>query len=145
VLNILQEWSIVFMRRSMHDFMDYTHGNNLSMSQINVLIWLYYHKQIEIMRLEEVMQVSRPAASQMVGRMVQQGLVQRTPSATDRRSRLVSLTERGTQIVEEAIAARTAWMNGLIESLNPDQKLSVALALKLLSEHASALDTQPHE
>jgi DNA-binding MarR family transcriptional regulator len=140
VAKILLDWSSVFMRRSMHDFMAYTRTNSISMPQINVLMWLYYHKCCEVMQLEEVMQVSRPAASQMVERMVQQGLVNRTESPTDRRSRLVTLSDRGIAFIEEAIAARRRWLSNLVETFSPEQKNTVALALKLLSEHAIEMD-----
>ena len=116
VAKILLDWSSVFMRRSMHDFMQYTRTTNISMAQINVMMWLYYHKSCEVMQLEEVMQVSRPAASQMVERMVQQGLVTRTESPTDRRARLVNLSERGIEFVEAAISARRKWISDLVET-----------------------------
>ena len=145
VAKILLDWSSVFMRRSMHDFMHYTRTTNISMAQINVLMWLYYHKSCEVMQLEEVMQVSRPAASQMVERMVQQELVTRTESPTDRRARLVTLSERGTEFIEAAIFARSKWIGELVETFTPDQKLSVALALKLLSEHATNMDIKTED
>jgi len=143
VAKILLDWSSIYMRRSMHDFMQYTRTAGISMAQINVLMWLYYHKSSEVMRLEEVMQVSRPAASQMVERMVQQGLVCRTESSTDRRARLVTLSERGKEIVEEAINARSKWISELVETFSPEQKISAAKVLKMLSEHMLEMDTPP--
>ena len=145
VAKILMDWSSAFMRRSMHDFMNYTRAAGISMAQINVLMWLYYHKSCEVMQLEEVMQVSRPAASQMVERMVQQGLVIRTESPTDRRARLVNLSERGKMVVEDGIAARRKWISELVETFSPEQKVSAAKVLKMLNEHALEIDPGPLE
>jgi DNA-binding MarR family transcriptional regulator len=140
VTDIMLEWVTTFMRHSMHDFITFTHSVNLSMVQMNVLMWLYYHHQTEIMRLEDVMQVSRPAASQMVERMVQQGLVTRSESPTDRRSRLVQLSEYGRKLVEESIIARQKWITELMESLSPEQKQSAARVLLLLNQQSLGLD-----
>ena len=140
VAKIMLDWSSIFMRRSMHDFMRYTRAAGISMAQINVLMWLYYHKSSEVMQLEEVMQVSRPAASQMVERMVQQGLVCRNESTIDRRARVVTLSDRGREIVEEAVNSRSKWISDLVETFSPEQKISAAKVLKMISEHSMEID-----
>jgi DNA-binding MarR family transcriptional regulator len=138
--DVMLEWVTTFMRHTMHDFVTFTHSVNLSMVQMNVLMWLYYHHQTEIMHLEDVMQVSRPAASQMVERMVQQGLVIRKESPTDRRARLVELTDHGRHIIEESVAVRQKWITELMDSLTSEQKQMVTHTMFLLSQQALNLD-----
>lgn len=135
---VLLEWSNIFMRRSMHNFLKHAHSNNMSMAQMNVLTWLYHHGQSEVMRLEEVMQVSRPATSQMVERMVQQGLVTRAESPHDRRTRLVQLSEYGRQMVEESITSRQEWILQVTDTFNEEQKKMITCALEMLNQHAAA-------
>ena len=136
ISNILMQWTSAFMQHSMHDFLTYARSANLSMAQVNVLIWLYYHGEIEVMRLEKVMQVSRPAASQMVERLVQQELVMREESPRDRRTRLVQLSDYGRHLVEEVISSRQKWLFTLMDTFSEEEKQSIAYVFDLINQHA---------
>ena len=137
---VLLEWMALFMRRSVHDMLHFNKVTGLSLAQMNILMWLHYHKPCEVTYLSEIMQVSPAAASQMVERMVQQGLVQRVESASDRRTRQVHLTEHGRQVVEDTITARQAWIGDLVETLSPEQKTAVVALLGDLIQKSQALD-----
>lgn len=139
---IILDWSILFMRLSMHDFNHYTRTTGQSLSQMNVLIHLYYKGPSEVMNLTELMMVSPAGASQMVERMVQQGFVQRLESPTDRRVRLVHITTEGKKCVEESIAARQAWMEKMIASLSEEEKEQIAETLTLLTEKSVQFESQ---
>jgi DNA-binding MarR family transcriptional regulator len=139
---VLLEWSAVFARLSMRDFMQHTRATGFSISQMNVLMQLYYRGPIEVTSFVELMQVSPAAISQMVERMVQQGLVRREESPTDRRVRTVHLTDHGRQVVEESIAARRRWMESLLASLTEAQEKSIANALQTLTENALRLEAK---
>ena len=80
---------------------------------MSVLVHLYYRGPREVMGFADLMQVSPAGASQMVERLVQQGLVHRVESRGDRRVRQVHLTEAGRQMVETSIAARQKWVEEL--------------------------------
>jgi DNA-binding MarR family transcriptional regulator len=137
---VFQEWLAFFMRRSVHDMLQYNKTVGFSLSQVNIMMWLYYHKHCDVTALAENMQVSAAAASQMVERMVQQGIVQRVENPNDRRTRQVHLTERGRQVVEETIAARQGWIKDLVETLSEEQKTAVVKLLGELIQKAQALE-----
>jgi DNA-binding MarR family transcriptional regulator len=137
---VLQEWLALFMRRSVHDMLQYNKSVGLSPAQANILLWLHYHNSCDVTALAENMQVSAAAASQMVERMVQQGIVQRVESPSDRRTRQVHLTERGRQVVEETIAARQGWIKDLVKTLNEEQKTAVVKLLGELIQKAQAME-----
>ncbi len=137
------DWSTTFIRLSLHDFNRYTRSMGLSLSQMTVLMHLYYQGPSEVTNFCEMMQLSPAGASQMIERMVQQGVVQRTEAPDDRRVRLVSLTGQGRQIVEESIAARQAWIDQLVAGLSADEGERVAESLRILNEHASKLEIHP--
>ncbi len=140
ISDILMRWISAFMQHSMHDFLTYARSANLSMAQINVLIWLYYHGEIEVMRLEKVMQVSRPAASQMVERLVQQNLVIREESSHDRRTRLVKLSDYGRRLVEETISSRQRWLFTLMGTFSEQEQQSIAYVFDLINQRAAELE-----
>ena len=124
------DWSTVFLRMSMHDFNRYARSSGFSFVQMNVLMHLYYRGPREVMAFGELLQVSPAGASQMIERLVQQGLVQRGESPDDRRVRLVHLTERGRQVVDESIRARQQWVERLLASLSAEQREAVGQALQ---------------
>jgi DNA-binding MarR family transcriptional regulator len=139
---IVLDWSTVFMRLSMHDFHRYVRATGQSLGQMNVLLHLYYKGPTEVMNFSDLMQVSHAGASQMVERMVQQGIVQRVESPDDRRVRMVHITDSGRRIVEDSISARRAWMENLMASLNPEEKKEIAQALLTLTEKAAQIEVQ---
>ena len=136
----LMEWSAAFVRRSMHDFLHFARQSGLSMVQMNVLTHIYYRGTCEITALLSTLEVSKAAAGQLVERMEQQGLVERTPDPRDRRARLVSLTPKGRELVGDSIAARQEWMNDVILKVPEEQRASIVESLRALTRAAEDLD-----
>jgi len=137
---VLIDWLAVFMRRSVHDMLQFNKVSGLSLAQLNILMWLHYHKPCEVTYLAEIMQVSPAAASQMVERMVQEGMVQRVESLSDRRTRQVHLTDLGKKVVEETIDARQSWINDLVITLSEEEKIAVVKLLGGLIEKAKSME-----
>ena len=140
---ILLDWSSIFIRLSLHDFKHYTRTLGLSLAHMHVLMHLHYKGACEVTNFCEMMQISPAGASQMIERMVQQGMVQRAETPGDRRVRLVSLTEQGRKIVLESIAARQAWIDQLVASLSAEECARISAALSTLNDHAGQLDIHP--
>ena len=137
---ILLDWSGMFMRLSMRDFVQYSRTHGLSLAQMNVLMHLYYRGPLEVTQFVELLQISPPAASQLVERLVISNFVLRTESPNDRRIRMVSLTETGRKMVEESVSTREQWLESLMTSLTDQQKRAIADMLKTLTENAQQLD-----
>jgi DNA-binding MarR family transcriptional regulator len=136
------DWSAIFLRLSMHDFNRHARGSGLSLAQMTVLMHLYYRGPREVMAFGDLMQVSPAGASQMVERLAQQGLVQRSETPDDRRVRLVHLTEAGRRVVDESIRARQGWVERLLASLTDEQCAAIGQALRMLTEQAANLEAQ---
>jgi DNA-binding MarR family transcriptional regulator len=137
---IMLDWSTIVLRYSFHDFTRFTHTTGQSWTQMNVLTHLYYRGPSEVMQLTDLMRVSPAGASQMVERLVQQGLVERVESKADRRVRLVHLTVQGQKVVEYSINSRQAWMEQLVSKLSDEEKKKVTQALMILNEKAALLE-----
>lgn len=140
---VLLEWSATFVRLTMHDLNRFARNAGLSLPQVNVLIHLFYRGPSEVTTLCEMMQVSPAGASQMIERMVQQGVVQRSETPGDRRVRLVSLTKSGRDVIEQIIAARQAWIEQLVAPLSKNEQQQISAALIRLNEQASQLEIHP--
>jgi DNA-binding MarR family transcriptional regulator len=140
---VLLDWSSTFIRLSLHDFNRFTRNAGLSLAQMNVLMHLHYQGPSEVTNFCEMMQISPAGASQMIERMVQQGVVQRAETPGDRRVRLVSLTEQGRQLVLDSIAARQAWIEQVVGTLSAGERERISAALQILNERASGLEIHP--
>lgn len=136
----LLDWFSVFTKRTVHDSLRYNRGLGLSLDQMNLLIWLFYHPSCEVSDFSQIKQVSRAAASQMVERMVQQGLVVRAESLEDRRVKRVTLSDHGRQVVEAAIASRRKWIETLVTRLGLEEKQRAVEVLAMLTERMRQLE-----
>jgi DNA-binding MarR family transcriptional regulator len=130
-------WFATYARRSLEDFHTFTHAAGLTMPQMNVLMRLYYHGPCDMSGLMDTMLSTRAAVSQMVERMVQQGLVERGEVPGDRRARQVSLTAKGRATVEASTTARQAWLNDIGETLTPVQQAEIGHAIHILAAAAT--------
>ena len=143
-LNItIMESISTFMRLSLHDFNRFTRSAGLSLSQMIVLLHLYYQGSNEVTHFCDIMQITPAGASLMIERMVQQGLVQRVESPGDRRVRLVELTGQGREIVLGSIEARQGWVDNLVASLSEDECERMISALGTLNDLAGKMEIHP--
>ncbi len=138
--SILREWSEIFMRRSMHEFLDFSKQSGLTMTQLSVMMKLYHSGSQGVSDIAEHLGVSNAAASQMVERLVQMDILERTEGQYDRRVKEISLTTTGRRLVEEGIETRLRWMENLTCKLTPEMQESIGLALTALTEAARNLD-----
>jgi len=138
----LQEWIAVFMHRSMRDFMAYARASGLSMSQLGALFQVHHRGFSAVTDLGDDLGVTSSAASQMLERLVQQGLILRSEDPSDRRVKQIVLTDKGHRVLEESIRARESWLSDLAETLADPEKDAIIAALTILTAKASQL-SQP--
>jgi len=136
----LHEWMRLVMRRSMRNFILYAKEKNYSVAQLNALFRIHHKGACGISDLGEEMGVTSAAASQLLDKLVQQGLAVRTEDPLDRRNKRVALTEAGERIVQESMAARQSWLDRLADKLTPAEQEQVNHSLRLLIEKAETLD-----
>lgn len=139
----LLDWSSIFIRLSLYDFNRYTRSMGVSLGQMTVLMHLHYQGPCEITRFCDMMLITPAGASNMIERMVQQGVVQRAELPGDRRVRLVDLTEAGRRIVLEGIAMREAWVTQLVVSLPIEEREKIFAAMLSLNQQVQILEAQP--
>ncbi|GAB4401433.1 MAG: hypothetical protein OHK0052_24960 [Anaerolineales bacterium] len=136
----LREWTNIFMRHSMRDFMLFAKEKNYSMAQVNALFRIHHKGSCGVSDLGEAMGVTSAAASQLLERLVQQGLAVRTEDPQDRRNKLITLTESGEKILQEMIAARQEWFSHLTQLFTVEEQAQIATALQLLIQKAEQLE-----
>jgi len=135
----LQRCIEVFMQRSMHDFLGFARERGLSMSQLGALFQIHHRESSGVTDLGDKLGVTSSAASQLLDRLVQQGLILRSEDPSDRRAKQLELTEKGRRMLREGIRARQSWLVELAAALSEREKEDVTVALKLLLDKASHL------
>jgi DNA-binding MarR family transcriptional regulator len=141
----LRTWMHLFKRRSMHDFLHTMRDSGLSRSQFGTLFQLHRHGACPIFEIGEELGITAPAASQMVDRLVNLDLIERSEDPQDRRVKQISLTDAGTELVQKGYKARGNWINELIEQLSDEEKLITQQGIEILIEKTIQLEEENKE
>ena len=137
------EWTEIYMHRSMSNFVAYAKSTGYSMSQIGALFRMRDHHMRGVTEIGGELGVSSAAASQMLDRRVQEGLVTRTEDPHDRRAKRLVMTEKGQELLHRGIESRQEWMKDLANTLTPAEREQVIAALQLLTAKARLFQSQP--
>ncbi len=134
----LQRWIHVAMDRSIRDVVLYTRESGLSMSQLATLFHIHRAGSSGVTDLGDHLGVTSAAASQMLERLVQQGLILRAVDPSDRRVKQIFLTDKGLAVLRESIW-RQGWLSDLAASLSASEREASIAALTMLSDRAGHL------
>ncbi|WP_185834537.1 MarR family winged helix-turn-helix transcriptional regulator [Vibrio cholerae] len=93
-------------------------------------------REITPTELYQTLMLSSGAISTRIEQLVQRGLVQRVASEHDRRSCKVTLTEQGIELVDQALNAHVANVDGMLGVLTEQERKQLGKLLKkiLLAE-----------
>lgn len=139
-VGVLHEWLETFMHRTMGNFMHYAKRQGLSVSQIAALFFIRHRVSGGVSDIGSEMGVTSAAASQMLERLVQLGLVARSENPDDRRTKQVVLTEQGLKMLRTATEERERWFVALAESMTADERARAVSALKTLISRVGELE-----
>ncbi len=122
-----------FSRRlSMNQMLIFSRNHGLSMARISVLNHLIYGGPATVGDIGEKLQVSNPAASQVLEKLVADGYVSREENSDDRRMKIHKITGTGRSVVGELDLMRTAWIRELHDSLSADERRQVSECFAML-------------
>ena len=127
------------MGRSMRGVILYSKAKGISMAQVGALMKIHQHA-CGVSEIGEHLGITDAAASQMLDRLLDQGLIHRSEHPQDRRAKQIVLTDKGREVVRESLMARAEWLHKLSESLTPSEKEVVVRGLEILVEKGSRLD-----
>ncbi len=88
--------------------------------------------QLSPTKLRQTTLLSSGAMTARLDRLEGRGLVKRSLSSEDRRSFVVTLTPAGRELADAAVAARTAEIEAVVDSLSPDEREDLASLLRKL-------------
>ncbi len=122
------------LARIIQDFMQFMHQTGLSAPQIHALLYIYHahNGECQLSEIGELTESSKPAASQLVDRLVQQGLVERTEDPLDRRNKKLRLTHKSLELIQNGVASNH-FLVELMSSLPAKQRETVHAAFGYLA------------
>jgi DNA-binding MarR family transcriptional regulator len=112
--------------------------NDLSLTQLRVLAILR-DRRVGVTALADYLGLEKSSMSGLVERAEKRGLLERTPSESDRRGVHVSLTSEGMKLAEHMYAHVERWLLPLLDTLGPAERTRLrGLLERMLHTDASA-------
>ena len=105
----------------------------VSPQQVALLVAIKHSPGVTVGQLASEERVSTAAMSKRVSRLERNGLVERTPSESDRRRIGLTLTEEGQRVLRRVRSRRTAWLASRLGSLSPDELGAIGAAAEPLA------------
>ena len=136
----LRAWMDAFMHRSMRGWSHFAKSTGLSMPQFSILMQLHHKGPCGMSEIGERFDISAAAASQLVEKLVQAGYLERTEDPTDRRAKLLALSDKGKELINQGTEERHRWMDDLAATLSTEDRKKVAEALAILTKAVRNLE-----
>lgn len=116
---------------------DRKHDDGLSHSQVRALFTLRMHEEVTAGQLAKMADLAPASVTALLDQLETDGIVDRHRSTTDRRVVVVSLTERGHELVE---AKRRRWLSLWREQLGDIASEDIATAAEVVRRVAAMMD-----
>jgi DNA-binding MarR family transcriptional regulator len=113
------------------------------MPQFSVLMQLHHRGNCAVGDISERFDITNAAASQLVDKLVQSGFIQREEDPHDRRAKLLNLTDKGLELIQQGIEERYRWVEELAGKLTAEDRAKVTEALNIMTQAAKELEAEP--
>ena len=110
------------------------------MPQFSILMQLHHKGPCGMSEVSERFDITAAAASQLVEKLVQAGYLDRAEDPSDRRAKLLTLSAKGEELVQQGTEERYRWMDDLTSKLSREEQLKVVEALDILTKAAQSMD-----
>jgi DNA-binding MarR family transcriptional regulator len=107
-----------------------------------VLMQLHHKGACGMSEVSERFEITPAAASQLVDKLVQGGFIVREEDPTDRRAKLLNLTEKGGELIQQGHVERYRWVDELGKKLTTEERAQVSEALDLMTRAAQELEEE---
>jgi DNA-binding MarR family transcriptional regulator len=139
----IRAWMDVFMHRSWRSWGQFAKSTGLSMPQFSILMQLHHRGNCAIGDISERFDISNAAASQLADKLVQSGFISRDEDPHDRRAKMLNLTDKGKQLLQQGTEERYRWVDQLAGKLTAEERAQVSGALNIMTRAAQELEAQP--
>ena len=138
----LRAWMDAFMNRSMRGWNHFAKSTGLSMPQFSILMQLHHRGSCGMSEISERFDISPAAASQLVDKLVHAGYLERTEDPIDRRAKLLTMSAKGEELINQGTEERYRWMDDLAAVLSAEEQGKVSEALTLLTNAVEKMESK---
>ena len=107
-------------------------GSDLSPSLTAALSTVERHGPLTPSELAAKERIQRPTATRVLARLEEEGLIERTADVYDRRSSLVAVTKKGSELLQELRTRKTAFLAARLDDLEPEERATLERAADIL-------------
>jgi len=143
LIQTVRQFMDIAMHHSMRERSQFAKAIGLSMPQFGILMQLHYHGNCGVSDVSGHFDITNAAASQLVDKLVQSGLIQREEDPHDRRAKLLNLTDKGKDLIRRGIEERYRWVDQLAGKLSAEERAKVTEALNIMTRAAKELEIEP--
>ena len=109
---------------------------NLTIPQLKSLFYISRHGRVNLSGLASGIRVTPANVTGIVDRLVEQGLLTRTPDPDDRRVSWLSVTDRGKTLINDLREGRVQEMRRILDKLTEEELSTVARSFELVARAA---------
>jgi DNA-binding MarR family transcriptional regulator len=109
-------------------------GAELTPSQTAALTTIERHGPLTPSELAQRERVQRPTVARMLGYLEETGMIERTAVLGDRRSSLVTVSDRGSRLLAEMRARKDAYLAERLAQLGPEDRMALDRAASILDD-----------
>lgn len=132
----------IAMQHSLQERSHLAKQSGLSMPQFGILMQIHYRGNCGISDISNRFDITNAAASQLVDKLVQSGLVRREEDPQDRRAKLLNLTEKAKEMLRHGTEGRYRWVEEVAQKLSPQEREQVSEALDIVTRALRELETE---
>jgi DNA-binding MarR family transcriptional regulator len=133
----------IFMDQSIRRWHLFAKSTGLSLPQFSVLMQLHHKGACGLSEISERFEVTPAAASQLVDKLVQSGLIERAEDPNDRRAKVLTISDKGRKLIQKGIEERYRWVEELSSRLTAEERTQVSEALDIMTRAAQELEAEP--
>ena len=138
----LRAWMDAVMHRSMRGWNHFAKSTGLSMPQFSILMQLHHRGSCGMSEISERFDISAAAASQLVDKLVHADYLERTEDPIDRRAKLLTMSAKGEELINQGTEERYRWMDDLAVVLSAEEQGKVSEALTLLTNAVEKMESK---
>ncbi|HVN75141.1 MAG TPA: MarR family transcriptional regulator [Thermoanaerobaculaceae bacterium] len=139
--NAIRSWWMLMAEASLGEDLAIMAETGLTLPQMLTLYRLHDSSPQCVSSLAGVLHLSQPATSQLIDRLVEEGLVDRTEDPGDRRRKRLAITPRGDRLVTRLIDAKSRGLDHAAGRLSPALRRRLAAVIQEALRQLSAPPT----
>jgi DNA-binding MarR family transcriptional regulator len=143
LIQTMRRFMDIAMHYSMRASGHFMKAKGLSTPQFSLLMQLHHRGVCGMSEISEQFEITPAAASQLVDKLVQSGLVQREEYPHDRRAKSLNLKDKGKELILQGIEQRYHWVEPLVGQLTAEERAKVNEALDIMTKAAKEMEAAP--